>query len=154
MLRLAPILLVVLVAAGCGRAEKEVAAPTTTSSFAGSEMAGTPAEAPDFALRDQGGRTVRLSSLRGSPVVVAFLYTQCPDVCPLIASNLNRALRESPDLRVLAVSVDPKNDTRAAVKRYVRQHQLVPRFLYLTGTRPQLEKIWNAYHVGVIPDAK
>ena len=49
--------------------------------------------APDFALRDQSGRVVRLSALHGKVVLVTFLYTHCPDVCPLISSHLNDALR-------------------------------------------------------------
>ena len=50
--------------------------------------------AADFALRDQDGRVVRLSAQRGRFVLLTFLYTHCPDVCPLLASNLNLALRE------------------------------------------------------------
>ena len=46
---------------------------------------------------------------------MTFLYTYCPDVCPVIAGNLNAALRTAParraGLRVLSVSVDPERDT-------------------------------------------
>ena len=71
-------------------------------------------------------------------MLVTFLYTHCPDVCPVIAGNLNTALK-SPvarraGLRVLAVSVDPKGDTAAAVRRYVRERRLLPTFHYLIGT--------------------
>ena len=115
-----------------------------------------PAVVPkDFALRDQSGRLVRLSALRGKIVVVSFLYTHCPDVCPLIASNLDQALRllgpRARDVRMLAVSVDPKGDTPASVRRFVRRHRLLSEFRYLTGTRRQLAPIWNAYHVAVTP---
>jgi protein SCO1/2 len=89
--------------------------------------------------------------MRGHWYVVAFLYTQCPDVCPVIASNLGVALRRLPGLRVLAVSVDPKNDTRAAVVRFVREHRLPSRFRYLTGTHAELAPIWARYHVAAIP---
>ena len=60
-----------------------------------------------------------LAAERGHYVVVTFLYTHCPDVCPVIAGNLNRVLAtptaRRAGLRVLAVSVDPKRDTPAAV---------------------------------------
>jgi protein SCO1/2 len=82
---------------------------------------------------------------------VTFLYTHCPDVCPLIASSLNTALRElgprRDDVRVLAVSVDPKGDTPASVRRFARSHALLPQFRYLTGTTPQLTRVWRAYNV-------
>ena len=94
---------------------------------------------------------MRLSKLRGRFVVVSFLYTHCPDVCPLIADNLNRALARNRGLTVLAVSVDPKGDTPASVRRFVRAHRLRPGFRYLTGTRAQLQPIWNAYHLAVMP---
>ena len=48
---------------------------------------------------------------------------------------------------MLAVSVDPKGDTKAAVARFVRVHQLVPAFHYLTGTRAVLRPVWTGFHV-------
>jgi protein SCO1/2 len=112
-----------------------------------------PSAAPKFALHDQRGRLVRLADERGRWFVVTFLYTHCPDVCPLIANQLNIALRElGPRLNVLAISVDPKGDTHAAVARFTRNHRLLPRFRYLTGTRAQLAPIWSDFHIAATPD--
>jgi protein SCO1 len=123
-------------------------------SAAGSAHA-SPVRAPDFALRDQDGRLVRLSAERGRFVVLAFLYTHCRDVCPLVAEQLNEALRElgpaRSSVRVLAVSVDPRGDTPDAVRRFVRLHRLLPQFRYLIGTRQWLEPVWRAYHLVVYP---
>jgi len=140
-----------LVLAGCGGSKSAAPATTTTSSrFAGAELR-KQSPAPDLALRDQTGRLVRLSQQRGRFVLITFLYTNCPDVCPLIASNLNTALRElgprRREVRVLAVSVDPKGDTPAAVRAYVRAHRLVPQFRYLIGTAPELRRVWRRYDV-------
>jgi protein SCO1/2 len=149
---------VLLVMAGCGTADKQTQTdqaqfpPKTRSSatFAGSAVVGKP-PAQDFSLRDQDGRTVRLSDERGRYVLVTFLYTHCPDVCPLIASSLNSALAgigpARKDVRVLAVSVDPKGDTRGAVRAYARRMHLLPQFRYLTGTRSQLVPVWRSYNV-------
>ena len=49
--------------------------------------------APDFTLTDQDGRPFTLSSLRGSPVVIFFGYTHCPDTCPTTLAKLARAVR-------------------------------------------------------------
>jgi protein SCO1/2 len=143
-------------AAGCGatsnRGEaKDAAAAVQPSRFRGSAIPAKRLPAPDFALRDQDGRRVRLSKLRGRYVVISFLYTHCPDVCPLIADQLNRALARSRGLTVLAVSVDPKGDTPPSVRRFVRAHRLRAGFRYLTGTRAQLRPIWKAYHLVVQP---
>jgi len=86
-------------------------------------------------------------------VIVAFLYTHCPDVCPPLAEHLNQALRElTGEVRVLAVSVDPRGDTPQAVRHYVRLHRLLPQFRYLIGSRRQLAPVWSAYHVAASPN--
>jgi hypothetical protein len=50
--------------------------------------------APDFTLTDQFGASDALSSFKGRPVALTFLYTNCPDVCPLIASNLHQTYKQ------------------------------------------------------------
>jgi protein SCO1/2 len=114
--------------------------------------------APGFTLHDEDGRTVSLAGQRGRWVLLTFLYTYCPDVCPVIAGNLNAALRTAPahraGLRVLAVSVDPARDTPARVRAYARSHQLLPSFRWLLGTRAQLAPVWREYKIAVLPGAK
>jgi protein SCO1/2 len=126
-----------------------------TQSFRGGQIAGSP-PAPDFVLRDQAGKLVRLSSLDGTFRIVTFLYTRCPDVCPLIASNLGRTLRElgpkRSQVRVLAVSVDPRGDTPAAVRFFVDSHRLPSQFRYLTDRPVELRRVWRAYGVLADPD--
>ena len=159
MRRLALLGLVALavVSAGCGGG---TTARVSIAARAPVELVGTPARpviaAPDLALRDQDGRLVRLSDERGRLVLLTFLYTGCTDVCPLIASNLNGALRsltpaQREHVRVLAVSVDPWGDTPAAVHRFIRERHLVKEFRYLTGTKEQLAPVWQAWNVLVEP---
>ena len=110
-----------------------------------------PAVTPDFALRDQHGRLLRLSSQRGKVVVLTFLYTHCPDLCPLTAVHIDEAVARLGAARagvtVFAVSVDPKGDNPAAVRRFVRSHRLGPQFHYLAGQRRILAPIWRKYEV-------
>ena len=144
-------LLGALVIAGCGSSKPaaKVSGPPP-SRYRGFVV--SPSEpAPVFHLRDQAGNAVGSQSERGHWFVVAFLYTHCPDVCPLIANALGAAMRQLPDLRVLAVSVDPKGDTPAAVRAFLRAHHLSPRFHYLTGTRAQLAPVWRAFHIAAQP---
>jgi protein SCO1 len=142
--------------AGCGGESKSSAQNDTNpfrSRFEGAEF-GTPKQLADFALRDQRGDIVRFSSQRGKVVLVTFLYTNCPDVCPLIAENLNGALRElgadRDSVRVLAVSVDPHGDTPKAVRSYARLHHLLPEFHYLIGSQQDLLPVWKAYDVTAV----
>jgi len=108
-----------------------------------------PVVVPNFTLHDQHGRIVSLAGERGNVVLLTFLYTHCPDLCPLTAQNLNAVLARvgSRGVRVLAVSVDPRGDTPASVRRFVRVHRLLPAFHYLTGPPRVLRPIWAMYHV-------
>ncbi len=134
----------VALCAGCGGHKKVT--------FIGQALPGPPV-APAFTLHDDTGRAVSLASQRGHYVVVTFLYTQCRDVCPIIAGNLNTAMKtptgQAAGLTVLAVSVDPKGDTPAAVRAYVKARGLVPRFHFLIGTHAQLAPVWAHFHIGV-----
>jgi protein SCO1/2 len=153
--RSAPLLLALLVLAGCGSSAAEVATTPTTTTSAQSAFAGAalrpPRAAPPIALRDAvTGKPTTLASQRGRYVLVTFLYTHCPDVCPLIASNLNAALRTlgpRAGVSVLAVSVDPKGDTPRTVRAYVKEKRLVPQFRYLIGSAAELKRVWAAWHV-------
>ncbi|PWU24272.1 MAG: hypothetical protein C5B48_07055 [Candidatus Rokuibacteriota bacterium] len=154
----APAALLVALALGLGACGGGVGASTRGSSpsFRGGKIVDPP-RAPDFALRDQVGRVVRLSSFHGLRIV-AFLYTHCPDVCPIITENLNLALRElganRRQVQVLGVSVDPRGDTRPAVQHFVRAHRLLPQFRYLTGSVARLRHVWGEYNVAEDPDRK
>jgi protein SCO1/2 len=148
--------LALLGAVGCGGsgrvdpASVVASAPPAAAVFAGAAVL-PPRPAAPIVLEDAGGRTVTLAGQRGRFVLVTFLYTHCPDICPLIAANLNAALRAlgpaHTDVRVLAVSVDPAGDTRAAVRAYEKRLRLVPEFRYLIGTRADLRRVWAAWHV-------
>ena len=110
-----------------------------------------PVAAPAFLLRDQSGALIGPQRYRGEWTVVTFLYTHCPDVCPLIASQLIAAQRKAPGLHVVAVSVDPKGDTRSAVKAFLGQHHAGPRFRYVIGSRAALAPVWRKYHIASLP---
>ena len=44
--------------------------------------------APPFALTSQDGKPVTLAELRGKVVAVTFIYTGCPDICPLLTEKM------------------------------------------------------------------
>jgi protein SCO1 len=154
-------LLAVIVLAGCGSGSETGAGSIDTTTAAAEDdgwagaAPGSPQSVPDFTLTDQDGKRVRFADLRGKVVLLTFLYTHCPDVCPLIAENLNAALRELPpaereEVRVLAVSVDPKRDTPAQVRGYVKLHRLLPQFRYLIGTERELTAVWRKLDVQAV----
>jgi protein SCO1/2 len=88
--------------------------------------------APDFALRDADGRMVALADLRGKVVVLHFIYTSCPDVCPLHAeklAELQAMVNRTPmkeQVRFVTITTDPVRDTPAVMQGYGLAHGLDP----------------------------
>ena len=111
-----------------------------------------PALTYDFALHDQDSRLVRLSALRGKAVALTFLYTHCPDICPLIATKMHETYRQLGDaaahVAFVAVSVDPKGDTPEAVRAFLSGHHVTGEITYLTGSFTELKRVWTDYYVG------
>jgi protein SCO1/2 len=151
-------LLAAFAASACGGGHEHGAAASVTVTggsgrFAGGEL-NPPQPTPDFTLTDQSGQKVSMGDQRGKLVLLTFLYTNCPDVCPLITQNLNEALQmlgaKRDDVRVLAVSVDPEGDTPKSVDEYAKAHHLLPEFRYLLGSRDELTKVWRAYDVAAV----
>jgi protein SCO1/2 len=122
----------------------------------GTDLGKTPA--PDFTLTDQRGSAVTLSDFKSKTVVLTFIYTHCPDFCPLTAERLRAAYAQLPPARqekvvMLAVTVDPARDTPAALQAFSAQHGLAdnPNWYTLRGDQAALEQVWRAY--GVDPGA-
>jgi protein SCO1/2 len=110
-------------------------------------------EAPPLALRNYLGRPVNIDSYRGKAVLVTFIYTHCPDVCPLITSNLRVAQNMmgppvASKAQIIAVSVDPRGDTSKAVAAFLARHEMTGRMQYLVGSARELARVWKAWGVG------
>jgi protein SCO1/2 len=109
--------------------------------------------APDFMLTDQTGKPVRLSSLRGEPVAVTFVYTRCPDAtaCPMTVAKfakLNAALSKEKAGRLLAVTVDPVNDTPEVLADFAKRIGADPaRWKFLTGRPEDVARVAESFGV-------
>jgi protein SCO1 len=151
---------VALVASGCSSNSRAGTATTLAhSAYQAEAELSPPTPAPPLALRNYQGKEVNLASFRGRAVLVTFLYTHCPDVCPLIASNLRVAQNiMGPKLaskaQIIAVSVDPKGDTRKAVAGFLARHEMTGRMQYLVGSAHELARVWKAWGVGSEKDAQ
>jgi protein SCO1/2 len=114
--------------------------------------------APDFRLTDQSGAPLTLAQFRGRPVVLTFLYTECPDVCPVTAQRIAQALHhlgnDAGKVAVLAVSVDPDGDTPAKAAAFMQRHGLTGAdHHFLVGEGDLLAPVWLAYGVASTPIA-
>ena len=140
-----------LLVAACGGGSDSTAGATLPNVPGGDAV---PARnAPPIELTDQDGKQVDLAKLKGRPVLVAFLYTHCTDLCPIVASKLHTAyahLEKSERPLFLAVSVDPAHDTPASATTFNKHHRTVGEIDWLLGSRAELEGVWQAW--GVKPE--
>jgi protein SCO1/2 len=108
------------------------------------------AMAPDFTLRDQDGRRATMAEYRGRPVAVTFVYSTCEDTCPALVDQVRGALDDTgADVPLLAVSVDPANDTPATARRFLSERRMTGRARFLLGDERALREVWKGY--GVVP---
>jgi protein SCO1 len=153
LLRRGAALLLLLAFGAVGGCGSHTRASDTSSAFEGLVVQ-PPKPEPALTLRNYTGNSVDLSTLRGKAVLLTFVYTHCPDVCPLMVSKLAAAERqlgpEAPHLQIVAVTVDPKNDTPRAVTRFLAARGATGRMDYLVGTLAQLVPIWRAWGIYVI----
>jgi protein SCO1/2 len=100
---------------------------------------------PAFSLQNQHGRTVTQRDLHGRVVVVDFIFTACPDVCPLLTEQLQALRKQLPQgalLSLVSFSVDPEHDTPERLQRFAVQHGAVDRdWWFLTGPIDEVKQV-------------
>ena len=148
----APLLATLALLSACGGGSGGSDSPSTTAApkFEGA-VATDPKPPPGLPLRNYNGQALDPSSLHGKAVLVLFIYTHCPDICPLMVSHLHAAQDElgpkAKKMRIIAVSVDPRGDTPKTVAAFLKAHQMTGRMDYLIGSRPQLEGVWHNWNI-------
>jgi len=114
---------------------------------------GTPlgGPAPDFTLSNQFGEPVSLHSYAGKVVLLAFNDSECTTTCPLTTTAMLQAkeMLGSSGSHVALLGVDANPDATALedVYSYSEVHGLLTKWSFLTGSLPQLRRVWAAYHV-------
>jgi cytochrome oxidase Cu insertion factor (SCO1/SenC/PrrC family) len=117
----------------------------------GSTLGGQPA--PDIRLKNQFGQPMALSQFRGKVVILAFVDSRCTTVCPLTTVSMAEAKQllgaAGSGVQLLGVDANPEATSVPDVMAYSRAHAMVNQWDFLTGTLPQLQATWRAYHIAV-----
>lgn len=104
-----------------------------------------------FTLINQVGETVSLSDYRGKFVVLDFIYTGCPDVCPLLTANLRQVAdalgdRFGQDVHFVSITLDPEYDTPEQLKQYAQAFRADPsNWDFLTGAPAIVDQVLDDY---------
>ena len=115
---------------------------------------------PNVPLTTQDGKTVRFYDdlLKGKSVAINLIYTHCTAACPLETAKLTQVQRilgdrVGKDIFFYSISIDPKNDTPAALKAYMAKYHVGPGWLFLTGKAEDIELISNKLGLASLTDA-
>jgi len=111
-----------------------------------------PKEAFNFNLIDMNNSPTQLKDFRGKLVLVGFIYTSCPDVCGILTQHFRYIQRKfkdiiDKDLVLILITTDPERDTPERVAAYTEGFG--GKWHFLTGTKSQLQEVWDKYRVFV-----
>lgn len=105
---------------------------------------------PSVQLIDIDENEFMFSDLEGKVVILSFIYTNCPDICHLTSSKLNR-FKKSLDKKVtenlffVSISFDPDRDSPEILKEHVKHMKLdLANWAFVTGNQFQIKKVLEA----------
>jgi protein SCO1 len=103
---------------------------------------------PDYTLTNHHGEKVQFFTdlIKDKIVVINFIYTSCPDTCPLETSRLREVYsilkdRMGKDIFFYSITIDPDNDTEATLKAYAERWGVGPGWTFLTGKESEISDI-------------
>ena len=107
---------------------------------------------PDVKLLDANGAGVPLRTrLADKPVILNFIFTSCGAICPVMSktfSQVQAALGSERDaVRMVSISIDPEEDTPAALKAYAGKYGAGPQWQMLTGSADDSIAVQRAFDV-------
>jgi len=106
----------------------------------------------DFTLLDREGRPVKLSDLRGKPLLVNFIYTGCFQVCPTSTRALAEALQamsggfDTTQFNVVSIGFNQPADSPQAMKAFALQHRIgAPNWDFLSAPAPIVDTLTREF---------
>jgi len=136
------------------------AMPTVVQAKAGDEV-------PNYTLRNQDDREIRIHNYRGKALLLTFIYTRCPvpDYCTLMSNNfaqIDRELGQDSELyaktHLLSISIDPAYDTPKVLRSYGAAHteryqnETFAHWEFAAGTTAQVKDIAEFFGLTYFPD--
>jgi len=124
-------------------------------------------EVPNYTLRNQDDREIRIHNYRGKALLLTFIYTRCPvpDYCTLMSNNfaqIDRELGKDPELyaktHLLSISIDPAYDTPKVLRSYGGAHteryqnETFAHWEFATGTSEQVKEMAQYFGLTYFPE--
>lgn len=103
---------------------------------------------PNVPLITHEGKTVRFFDdlIKDKVVAINFIFTSCPDSCPLETARLRKVQkllgdRVGKDVFMYSVTIDPETDTPEVLNEYANRFRVEPGWLFLTGKEENITQI-------------
>ena len=114
---------------------------------------------PEFALVSETGVPFGSAQLRGRPWLASFFFATCTGPCPRMNSQIHDVQERTykfQGLQIVSITVDPDNDTPAALAAYAKRYKADPaRWHFLTGARETISALSrNGFQVGELDTSR
>lgn len=97
--------------------------------------------APSFQLTDQSGAPRTAADFLGKVWVANFIFTSCPDVCPVLTAKMAALQLQFPAVTYVSFSVDPGTDTPPVLLAYAQRFHALPGWYFLTGPVDDVRRV-------------
>jgi len=97
-------------------------------------------------------------AVRGRTVVLNFIYTNCPDICPLTTNNMRliqaKLLKEKcPNVEFVSISFDPENDSPEVLSKFSSIRNLdLGNWMFLTGSKSEIDSLIKTAGIIAVKD--
>ncbi len=104
-------------------------------------------------VNQDSARVTFPDDFKGKILVMGFIFTNCPDICPLTTNNLHliqeRLKKDNiKNVEVAALSFDPNRDTPSVLKEYAEVRNIdLSNFEFLTGQKDVVDSLIAAMNV-------
>ena len=106
---------------------------------------------PEFSFIDQDSNIITNETFKDQIYVVDFFFIHCPSICPTVTNQMLRIherFKDNPKVKLLAHSIDTKNDTVPALKRYADKLGVsAEKWHFVTGDHDQIYELADDYFI-------
>ena len=99
----------------------------------------------DFEFVNQNNVLIHSKDIEGNIWIVEYFFATCPSICPIMNEQMQRvqeAYRNDDQIKILSFTVDPENDSVAALKQYADDHQAIDqKWHFFTGDKKALYQL-------------
>lgn len=112
-------------------------------------------EGEEYILTNQFHEEISFpADVKGNIVLVGYVYTHCPDICPIITYNMRdiqQELADRDDFMLISISFDPQRDTPDVLNEYASNYRLdLNNWHLLTGDPGNVESVLSRLRIGTL----